>query len=88
MELELEPQAPWVSQSCREAGTCDYGIYPLSNRFYMDQVPLDLFSLEKPRLTLRARAQVSVGSQELTKNQQSDLAPFNFSYTAKTIPHH
>ena len=50
MELELEPRAPWVSQSCREAGTCDYGIYPLSNRFYMDQVPLDFFQFGKASL--------------------------------------
>ena len=50
MEMELEPRAPWVSQSCREAGTCDYGIYPLSNRFHMDHVPLDLFQFGKASL--------------------------------------
>ena len=39
-----------MSQSCREAGTWDYGIYPLSNRFYMDQVPLDLSQFGKASL--------------------------------------
>ena len=44
------PRAGQVSQSCLEAGTCDYGIYPLKNRFYMDQVPLDLFQYGKVSL--------------------------------------
>ena len=50
METELDPRAPLVSQSCREAGSCDYGIYPLSNRFYMDQVTLDLSKFGKASL--------------------------------------
>ena len=44
------PRVGQVSQSCLEAGTCDYGIYPLKNRFYMDQVPLDLFQYGKVSL--------------------------------------
>ena len=29
---------PALSQSCLEAGICDYGLYPPEVRFYMDQV--------------------------------------------------
>ena len=41
---------PVLSQSCLEAGNCDYGLYPLESRFYMDQVPLDLFQFGKRSL--------------------------------------
>ena len=44
------PHIGQVSKSCLEAGTCDYGIYPLENRFYIDQVPLDLFQYGKASL--------------------------------------
>ena len=36
-----------VAQQCQEKGSCNYGLYPLENRFYMDQVPLDLFQFGK-----------------------------------------
>ena len=46
----INPRVGQVSQSCLEVGTCDFGIYPLANRFYMDQVPLDLFQFGKVSL--------------------------------------
>ena len=39
-----------VAQQCQEKGSCNYGLYPLENRFYMDQVPLDLFQFGKKSL--------------------------------------
>ena len=36
-----------MSASCRNVRKCDYGIYPLPSRFYLDQIPLDLFQLGK-----------------------------------------
>ena len=50
MEMDFNPQADRLSASCLNAGWCDYGIYPLPNRFYMDQVPLDLFQFGKVSL--------------------------------------
>ena len=32
------PHVPALSQSWLEAGNCDYGLYPLDTRFYMEQV--------------------------------------------------
>ena len=39
-----------VAKQCQEKGSCNYGLYPLENRFYMDQVPLDLFQFGKKSL--------------------------------------
>ena len=51
MEMDFSnPRVGLVSQSCIAAGTCDYGLYPLEHRFYMDQVPLDLFQFGKVSL--------------------------------------
>ena len=50
MEVEFNPQADRLSASCLNAGMCDYDIYPLPSRFYMDQVPLDLFQFGKVSL--------------------------------------
>ena len=46
----INPRVGQVSQSCLEAGTGGFGIYPLANRFYMDQVPLELFQFGKVSL--------------------------------------
>lgn len=35
----FRPNHP-VEQNCIQNGKCDYGIYPLESRFYMDQVVL------------------------------------------------
>ena len=48
--MDFDPQAYRLSESCRKAGTCDYGLYPLASRFYVDQVPLDLFQFGKVSL--------------------------------------
>ena len=48
--MDLNPQAVQLNPSCINAGKCDYGIYPLQSRFYMDQVPLDLFQFGKVSL--------------------------------------
>ena len=48
--MDFNLQAARLSASCRKAGKYDYGIYPLPSRFYMDQVPLDLFQFGKVSL--------------------------------------
>ena len=50
IEMDFNPQADRLSESFRNAGMSDCGIYPLSSRFYMDQVPLDLFQFGKVSL--------------------------------------
>ena len=50
MEMDFNPQADRLSASCLNTGMCEYGIYPLPNRFYIDQVPLDLFQFGKGSL--------------------------------------
>ena len=42
-----------VGQECWANGACDFGIYPLDRRFYMDQVPLDLFQYGKRSLNAK-----------------------------------
>ena len=39
-----------IGQECLSKGSCDYGLYPLPTRFYMDQIPLDLFQYGKRSL--------------------------------------
>ena len=39
-----------IGQECLQKGSCDYGLYPLKTRFYMDQIPLDLFQYGKRSL--------------------------------------
>ena len=57
--MDFNPQAYRLSASCRNAGKCDYGIYPLPSRFYMTRSPSTFFSLEK-YLSIQ-KAQVSAG---------------------------
>ena len=37
-------------QKCMPKGSCDYGLYPLQSRYYMDQIPLDLFQSDNRSL--------------------------------------
>ena len=39
-----------IAQESLDKGSCDYGLYPLETRFYMDLIPLDLFQYGKRSL--------------------------------------
>ena len=44
------PDHEQIGQDCLVKESRDYGLYPLQTRFYMDQIPLNLFQYDKRSL--------------------------------------